>query len=192
MHNTLDLVGKKFSRLTVIRRLENVIGSRSRREVFSKWECRCDCGNIVEKLGTNLVRGRVKSCGCYTKECCIKNGKLKRIGTKDISGAFWSRILAGARKRKLEVSISWDYAQELIEKQNFRCAISNTPIVLKASNNAYNGSTKDNTASLDRIDSSKGYIPGNIQIVHKQVNFMKQSMSHDDFINFCKVISSRF
>lgn len=41
---------------------------------------------------------------------------------------------------------------------------------------------------LDRIDSSKGYIEGNVQWVHKDVNMMKQNYSQKYFIEMCKKI----
>lgn len=46
-----------------------------------------------------------------------------------------------------------------------------------------------NTASLDRIDNSKGYEEGNIQWVHKDVNFMKRTYSQEYFIKLCTLIS---
>jgi hypothetical protein len=48
----------------------------------------------------------------------------------------------------------------------------------------------DGTASLDRIDSSKGYTLGNIQWVHKWVNLMKQDMTDQEFIEWCKTITN--
>lgn len=45
------------------------------------------------------------------------------------------------------------------------------------------------TASLDRIDSSKGYIEGNIQWVHKDINFMKQEMDENSFFCWCGIIA---
>jgi hypothetical protein len=50
-------------------------------------------------------------------------------------------------------------------------------------------SDKYSTASIDRIDSSKGYEEGNIQWVHKHVNFMKRTYSQDYFIDMCKKIA---
>jgi hypothetical protein len=43
----------------------------------------------------------------------------------------------------------------------------------------------ETVASLDRIDSEKGYIPGNVQWVHPAVNFMKHAMAQDVFIDWC-------
>lgn len=46
------------------------------------------------------------------------------------------------------------------------------------------------TASLeDRIDSSKGYVEKNLQFVSMAINFMKNSMSHEETIKLCKIIA---
>jgi hypothetical protein len=45
------------------------------------------------------------------------------------------------------------------------------------------------TASLDRIDSSKGYTIDNVQWVHKTVNLMKRELNQQDFIDICNKIS---
>lgn len=41
------------------------------------------------------------------------------------------------------------------------------------------------TASLDRIDSSKGYIEGNVQWLHKDINRLKINYSDEDLIQIC-------
>ena len=46
------------------------------------------------------------------------------------------------------------------------------------------------TASLDRIDSSKGYVIGNVQWVHKDINIMKNKFDNQYFIDMCKKIAS--
>lgn len=48
--------------------------------------------------------------------------------------------------------------------------------------------TGETTASIDRIDSSNGYIEDNIQWVHKDVNMMKQKMTNIELIEMCKLI----
>jgi len=52
------------------------------------------------------------------------------------------------------------------------------------------GSSKDDygTASLDRINSVRGYEPDNVQWVHKTVNFMKQALSDKELLEWCQKI----
>ena len=50
-------------------------------------------------------------------------------------------------------------------------------------------SKHDGNASIDRIDSSKGYTKDNIQIVTKTINLAKRSLSDDDFIQMCLEVS---
>lgn len=63
---TLDLVGQKFGKLTVISSVETIIEpSGTRRTAYL---CRCDCGNEVIAKTINLRAGDTSSCGCiYSK-----------------------------------------------------------------------------------------------------------------------------
>lgn len=58
----INIAGKKFERLTVIKR----IGLDNRNQVV--WLCECECGNSIEMITTRLRSGNVKSCGCLRKE----------------------------------------------------------------------------------------------------------------------------
>lgn len=58
-----DLTGKRFGRLTVIKRAPNSPASPS-----TRWHCVCDCGNETISYGTQLKNGSTKSCGCYGRE----------------------------------------------------------------------------------------------------------------------------
>lgn len=57
------IVGKKFGRLTVLR-VKHI------HEEIYYWRafCTCECGNSVETAASDLVAGRVTSCGCYKTE----------------------------------------------------------------------------------------------------------------------------
>lgn len=61
-----DLTGKRFDRLTVLEKCP-VEYTKSGNRVF-KWRCRCDCGNVVNVVHSNLVKGVTGSCGCMQKE----------------------------------------------------------------------------------------------------------------------------
>jgi hypothetical protein len=57
----LDLTGRKFSRLTVLR-------FSHRQKHQSYWLCRCDCGIEKTLQASHLRSGNVKSCGCLKRE----------------------------------------------------------------------------------------------------------------------------
>lgn len=67
-HKSNDLVGKRFSRLTVIRLLGTFNGNR-------KWLCRCDCGMNTEVFSSGLNQGRIISCGCAWMQALARRTK---------------------------------------------------------------------------------------------------------------------
>lgn len=68
-----DLSGQVFGRLTAI----SYDGKDKSRH--SKWSCICECGNELVVLGTNLLKGNTKSCGCLQKEIMSERGILKGL-----------------------------------------------------------------------------------------------------------------
>lgn len=66
-----DLVGKKFFRLTVLKR-EGLSKNRK-----ATWLCKCDCGVELVVIGGNMLSGGSKSCGCYNTEQKTKHGDHK-------------------------------------------------------------------------------------------------------------------
>lgn len=73
-YTTLDLLGKRFGKLTVIEKTDK----RSKGSVI--WKCRCDCGEICETLSNFLTHGSVKSCRKCAREKII--AAVKAANTK--------------------------------------------------------------------------------------------------------------
>jgi hypothetical protein len=167
-------IGKRFGILTG----KNIVG----RDEYSHniVECICDCGNIFNVVCHSLTSGNTKSCGCEAR----KRGKDHQNyrGYEDIQQSYWTSIIKGANKRSLEMSISINYAWELYIYQGKKCAITGTPIFFPKTRKTANKST----ASLDRIDNTKGYIEGNVQWVHKKINQIKMDLTTEDFFELCK------
>ena len=69
----VDLTGKKFERLTVIKKDE---------DRKNHWICKCDCGNIVQVLDFYLIHGKTKSCGCYRADRARKHLESIRKNTQ--------------------------------------------------------------------------------------------------------------
>lgn len=72
------------------------------------------------------------------------------------------------------------------ELQNGKCPYSGIKLSLTTVNNPIY------KASVDRIDSSKGYIVGNIQWVSQAINYMKSTMSHEETLKLCKFIATNY
>lgn len=163
--------GDVFGRLTAV----GVAGRSPRGSVL--WNCACTCGGSKIVLSSSLIGDKTKSCGCIL-------GNKRSDGCGDINPAFFNRIKAGATSRGLTFDITIEEIWDLFLKQDKRCALSGVILELQRS---YKGT---NTASLDRIDSNKGYSMQNVQWVDKNVNMMKRNMLDDTFIEICVNIAN--
>jgi len=172
--NKIELAGRKFGKLTVIK---DTGRRKSKRPI---WKCKCDCGTNIDILGKYLLNGDTRSCGCIGN-----GGPVNKTGYKELSGSYWCHVSGNAKRRGVPIAITAEYAYEVFTQQNKKCAISGVDINLVS---YYRRDCKDQTASLDRIDNTKGYEKGNIQWVHKQVNIIRNALSIDSLLSWCKLI----
>lgn len=137
--------------------------------------CRCGCGNTIT-LRYEALRNKVNSCGC-------RPGPLWK-GHGDLSATHYGAIRKGANSRGLAFEVTIEDLWKALENQKHRCKLSGLPIHL--------GTTVSSrrSASVDRIDSTRGYLPDNIQWVHKDINLMKQQYDQEHFINLCARVTA--
>lgn len=173
-----DLQDKTIGKLTVIRNT----GKKSKNNYV--WECRCECNKIINFRASLLRNKKVKDCGCGSPPRIGRNHH-NRTGYGNLSGTSWSKIKSHAKERGILFDICPEFAWNLYEKQDRKCAISNLDISFS---NIYT-KVGDNTASLDRIDCSKPYTEDNVQWIHKKINFMKHIMTNEELIQICHTIS---
>lgn len=77
-----------------------------------------------------------------------------------------------ARIRGLDCNLTVEYLRPLVNPR--RCNVTGYAVT-------FGGTSRGPfTASIDRIDNSKGYVIGNVQIVCWMYNTMKSSWSHED------------
>lgn len=175
-----DIIGEKFGLLTVRTFLEKKEGSSQNRYYYN---CECDCGEWKRVERSNLITEHTNSCGCLKKKKGDKNKCWKGHG--EISGRMWSAIKSKAQERSLSFEITIEDAWKQFEEQAGKCALTGLPISLLSPKDSYS----DKTASLDRIDNTKGYEKGNIQWLHKDVNWMKGCFALERFIEICNLVS---
>lgn len=78
MGDSMDLLGKRFTRITVIGKIDN-----------THWLCECDCGNTFIATSSHLIHHYKKSCGCLRKEVSKYNTSFQRKNnTYDLSGEY--------------------------------------------------------------------------------------------------------
>lgn len=80
----IDLSGKRFGRLTVIKY------SYSDNNGNSYWVCSCDCGGDITTRASRLKEGSVKSCGClltdFNKTIINVGEKFGRLTVVEVVG----------------------------------------------------------------------------------------------------------
>jgi hypothetical protein len=170
-----NLIGKRFGKGTVISFIGHRLRGDSSERSCCMWKLLCDCGNEYEGTSEFLTNGDCSSCGCLKSNFHnIPNGKNDAKAT---IGRYITRVKHESIRRNHKFLIDKDYLLELYNKQNKKCALSGVDIMFE-----------NKTISLDRIDNTKDYIEGNVQWVHRTVNFMKNTLGQADFVSWCQKI----
>lgn len=143
-------------------------------------EVQCKCGSTKTIRKYTIQKGISQKC----RKCM---GRESFTGYENLGGYHINQIQRSAKKRNLDYSVTPKYLWELLEQQNFKCALTGVDLTLSRT---IDNKTKVQTASLDRIDSGKGYIPGNVRWVHKIINQMRSNRSDSEFIEWCLKVST--
>jgi hypothetical protein len=141
------------------------------------------CRQIAKELNTThsaIIRHMKKHNILRRESPAHISKRYGSISYEDIKAFYMTRIRRHALELKLEYKITAEEIYKLFVKQEKRCALTGLPITLN----------KD--ASLDRIDSSCGYIINNVQWIHKKLQKMKQSLSNEDFIHWCSLVGKYY
>ena len=150
MRNMIDLTGRRFGRLTVIR------SEGKNKHGIYMWLCECDCGNTKVLSGSELRRGNVRSCGCLNRELArerlIKHGYS---GTKIY--AEWNKMIERCKDNGSYNGLK--YANRGIKVcdlwlNDFEAFLEHVSCLPHYGEPGY---------SLDRIDNNGDYEPGNVR-----------------------------
>lgn len=94
-------------------------------------------------------------------------------------GKKLANIRCNARRRKIPFNLNVTDLKNQWKSQEGVCALSKQP---------FEYTIKDNTPSVDRIDSYKGYVPENIQFVQLWINRAKGQLTDEEIIDRIKKI----
>jgi len=116
---------------------------------------------------------------CSSKECLLsiitKHGFNSRDKDKNKFNDAVRFMLLNKSKSRVKINnIEWNLKLEDIPEIPKKCPLLNIELKLD------NKKTSYNSPSLDRIDNSKGYIKGNIQIISHRANTLKRDSTFEE------------
>jgi hypothetical protein len=142
--------GQPFHELTAI----EMVGRDKWKDAI--WKCRCSCGNEIETKANKLKRGEAKSCGCkkaeWAREANIKHGASAR-GKMTPEYSTWQWVIDRCENpnneafhnyggRGIGIAPEW--------RHDFNAFLAHI-------------GPRPNGGTIERVDNSKGYIPGNVR-----------------------------
>ena len=156
-----------------------------RRRSDGRWCKPCPlCGEEQDYLRRNHARLSLSQ-GKACKSCSNKitdNCHRGLVGPVRLS--WVNKCQVNASLRGIAWRLDADDIAALYARQGGMCALTGWSIGWAAVG-------PNHTASLDRIDSSRGYTKDNVQLVHKDINMMKQAFGQQYFVDACAAVAAK-
>lgn len=162
-----DLTGRKFGNLTVMS-LATDKTKKGKKQYIWYWKCLCDCGDVCYKTSTSLTSHFHRAC----KKCARKRAVANTTLPDGLSK--WHRMIRVYKRNAKLFNREFNLTEEqFIATAKGACEYCGAPPVAGSYGIKCNG--------IDRIDASKGYIPGNVVPCCMRCNYMKSKLTIADF-----------
>lgn len=170
MAKAMDLTGRQFHYLTVLRRVDSRIKGEPR------WLVRCVCGKEYEVDAGDIIRRRypTKSCGCQRGNLIRESRKTHGMSRHPAFGVWYSmkqrcedpnhRAYRNYGGRGISVCPEWSASFESFWRDM--------------------GPTYHSGLDLDRINNNKGYSPQNCRWAERKTNARNRRV--------CRIIDTPF
>lgn len=172
-----ECIGNVYNDLTVL-----ALAKRHPISNVVMFHCKCICGNIIDSVAYEIVKGRTKSCGCLGK-------RLRAVFSPSKNDPKITSAKKLYRERYKDGNLTFDDFYQLSQMSCHYCGVEPSQKFnwFNVGRNKTKASkfTRDNGEfiynGIDRIDSSLGHIIGNVVPCCKTCNFAKRNMSVEEF-----------
>ena len=152
MVKALSIEGKKFGKLTVVKRSGSI-------RKKAAWLCACECGAESTVVSSNLTSGKTTSCGCFSRKKASDNAiKRNTVHGHNKSG----------QDNKSPTWKSWAAMLQRCKNKNHKSyknyggrGVSVFPLWEEYANFLSDIGERPSGKTLDRIDVEGNYEPGN-------------------------------
>ena len=163
-------------------------------------KCTCNnCGIEFEKPLSEIKRNEKLGRNNFCSRVCVGVNNCKHLlnienryditqhsDNRKSENTGFNYHFRTIKKRDKNYNITIEDLKELWNIQNGICYYSGVKLELMSYSK--NKPSQIYSASLDRIDSNKGYEKGNIRWVSKSINYMKNTMTDEEVWELCKII----
>jgi len=149
---------------------------------LTEWFKFCQsCGNRQYYTAkTELARAIKTNTVC--KPCHNKSGKSNKGKYKEIPISWFEVKRKKALDKGRVFGFDIKYIWAIYIKQDRKCALSGLPL-------DFDTDTENGMVSIDRINNDKGYVKRNIQLLHKDINFVKWTFAQKYFVELCNLVA---
>jgi hypothetical protein len=159
-----------------------------------------NCNTPFEKAVSEIKRTEAKGKKHYCSQSCLGKTNIKNLGiwigkgnvdnfngkTQRDQFTGFREFIRRAKRRKNLGDLTLDDLLEQWNKQNGKCPYTGIELKLPQARKRHQ---MFEMASLDRVDSNKPYEKNNVVFVSTPINYMKNSMTEEETVAFCKKIA---
>ena len=178
----VDLTGRTFGKLSVIS-----ISDKRAKGGQIQWDCTCSCGGMYTALGASLKSSKCVSCGCMRGGHSNKDRKhtlltnaYGAVKTRHCNKGFLIRDL-----------ISFGLFKNISSMPCMYCGSAPGRVIYERLNNKRKrrSDTVIHISGIDRVDSAKGYVEGNVVPCCSICNYMKGAMEQKPHAAYLKQLT---
>ena len=155
-----------------------------------------ECGNTFLKDGSEVRRNLKLERNNYCSLKCSGKNTIKHLNKGYVGDTGRCDKYTGLRehlrrvkKRDKVYDITLDDLLTQWNEQDGICPYTGLTLIQPKDSK---GIALMYKASLDRVDSKLGYVRGNIQFISASANLGKNNMSHEEMVEFCKLITNHW